>query len=124
VYTTAPFEQLFADERRCPRCTQLLFSDRRSGANRRRAQRRRPIEVLAASPAAALTNGAPTNGSSGNGAVLHDTPTASERANEVPVAAVVAAESERRTADRRQTRRRRDDLNPFQRQSEEAGWAG
>jgi len=80
------------------------------------------MEAMAGSPAAAVTSGAPTNGSSGNGAVPHDTPMASERANETPVAALVAAEAERRTGDRRQVRRRRDDLNPFQRASEEAGW--
>ncbi|MCI0347663.1 MAG: hypothetical protein L0221_19855 [Chloroflexi bacterium] len=103
VYTTAPFEQLFADERRCPRCGQLLFSDRRSGAMRRRAQRRQPAEIDAAATPATLTNGAPLKGT-GNGAAAHDV--------------------ERRVGDRRQIRRRREDNNPFQRASEEAGWAG
>ena len=40
VYTTAPFEALFADERRCPRCGQLTFTDRRTGVSRRTVERR------------------------------------------------------------------------------------
>jgi hypothetical protein len=37
VYTTAPLESLFAEERRCPRCGGMLFPDRRTG-NRRDAE--------------------------------------------------------------------------------------
>jgi hypothetical protein len=129
VYTTAPFEQLFADERRCPRCGQLLFNDRRSGGMRRKAQRRRPPEVDATLTAAAPTNGAPTNGSpgngdAGNGSAPHDGPAASESPMAASVTALAAAAEERRLIDRRQLRRRREDNNPFQRASEEAGWAG
>jgi hypothetical protein len=40
VYTTAPIESLFAEERRCPRCGAGLEPDRRSGSNRRFHQRR------------------------------------------------------------------------------------
>ena len=116
VYTTAPFEQLFADERRCPRCGQLLFSDRRSGVMRRRAQRRRPADVQTAAMTAAHTNGAPSNGARAPEAAASAT-------IDAPVAALAAIEAERRVADRRQIRRRRDDQNPFQRASEEAGWA-
>ena len=39
IYTTAPIEQLFADERRCPRCGALLQEDRRS-LDRRTIHRR------------------------------------------------------------------------------------
>lgn len=39
VYATAPLEQLFADERRCPRCGQQLQNDRR--AIDRRVENRR-----------------------------------------------------------------------------------
>jgi hypothetical protein len=39
VYATAPIEQLFADERRCPRCGAPLQNDRR-GPDRRREERR------------------------------------------------------------------------------------
>ena len=39
VYTTAPLEALFAEERRCPRCGASLEIDRRGG-NRRHYQRR------------------------------------------------------------------------------------
>ncbi|MGH2474443.1 MAG: hypothetical protein ACRDIL_04200, partial [Candidatus Limnocylindrales bacterium] len=62
VYTTAPFEQLFADERRCPRCGQLLFSDRRSGVTRRKAQRRRAPGAEPASADAAAPSDAPVSG--------------------------------------------------------------
>ena len=34
VYATAPLEQLFADERRCPRCGAPLQNDRRGGDRR------------------------------------------------------------------------------------------
>ncbi len=39
VYTTAPLEQLFAEERRCPRCGVPLHADRRA-IDRRVANRR------------------------------------------------------------------------------------
>ncbi|HEY2916502.1 MAG TPA: hypothetical protein VGI98_04725 [Candidatus Limnocylindrales bacterium] len=39
VYTSAPIEALFAEERRCPRCGAYLEADRRDG-NRRIAHRR------------------------------------------------------------------------------------
>jgi hypothetical protein len=39
VYATAPIEQLFADERRCPRCGSPLQGDRRA-VDRRTAERR------------------------------------------------------------------------------------
>ena len=40
VYTTAPIESLFAEERRCPRCGAGLEPDRRMGSNRRFHHRR------------------------------------------------------------------------------------
>jgi hypothetical protein len=40
VYTTAPLDSLFAEERRCPRCGSILDVERR-GAERRKADRRR-----------------------------------------------------------------------------------
>lgn len=39
VYATAPIEQLFADERRCPRCGAPLQNDRRA-VDRRHVNRR------------------------------------------------------------------------------------
>jgi len=39
VYTAAPIEALFAEERRCPRCGAYIESDRRGG-NRRVGNRR------------------------------------------------------------------------------------
>jgi hypothetical protein len=40
VYTTAPIDALFAEERRCPRCGAGLEPDRRAGGNRRFHNRR------------------------------------------------------------------------------------
>ena len=39
IYTTAPIDQLFADERRCPRCGAFLQEDHRK-TDRRAANRR------------------------------------------------------------------------------------
>jgi hypothetical protein len=39
VYTSAPLESLFAEERRCPRCGGMLFAERRS-ENRRTDEQR------------------------------------------------------------------------------------
>lgn len=39
IYTVAPLESLFADERRCPRCGAFLNDDRRQ-VERRQANRR------------------------------------------------------------------------------------
>jgi hypothetical protein len=129
VYTTAPFEQLFADERRCPRCGHLLFSDRRTGLQRRKLQRRQPVEELAQLPAEVTTptNGGPIDASPTNaGRVAVGPGPGADATGEVPdVGEVVAATmTERRVAERRQIRRRRDDNTPFQRVAEEAGWVG
>jgi hypothetical protein len=40
VYTTAPLDSLFAEERRCPRCGAGLDPDRRTAGNRRHYHRR------------------------------------------------------------------------------------
>jgi hypothetical protein len=40
VYTTAPLDSLFAEERRCPRCGAGLDPDRRESGNRRHFHRR------------------------------------------------------------------------------------
>jgi hypothetical protein len=39
IYATAPFESLFSEERRCPRCQGALIEDRR-GSERRSVARR------------------------------------------------------------------------------------
>jgi hypothetical protein len=96
----------------------MLFSDRRAGGTRRRAQRRRPAltDLPATAPATAgHTNGHPVNGHDAvdSGAV--------EDATAAPIAGQ-NGDPNRRVEDRRQIRRRRDDQNPFQRASEEAGW--
>lgn len=42
IYTTAPIEQLFADERRCPRCGASLQDDRRDAERRLNIRRKNP----------------------------------------------------------------------------------
>lgn len=42
VYATAPIEQLFADERRCPRCGAPLQNDRRVTDRRQMNRRENP----------------------------------------------------------------------------------
>ncbi|MCI0584154.1 MAG: hypothetical protein L0227_14940 [Chloroflexi bacterium] len=42
IYTTAPIENLFADERRCPRCGASLQDDRRDRERRLNARRVNP----------------------------------------------------------------------------------
>jgi DNA-directed RNA polymerase subunit RPC12/RpoP len=98
VYTTEPFEALYSDERRCPRCGKLLFTDRRSGSSRRTIIRRVPPdpEALAPPPVGPV-----------------DTPA-------TPGDAQAEAPLERRAGERRKTRRRRDDHSPFTR--DEGGW--
>lgn len=39
IYTTAPLESLFAEERRCPRCGALLNNERRERQRRREIRR-------------------------------------------------------------------------------------
>jgi len=42
IYTAAPIEQLFADERRCPRCGASLQDDRRENERRLNIRRVNP----------------------------------------------------------------------------------
>jgi DNA-directed RNA polymerase subunit RPC12/RpoP len=42
IYTVAPLEALFADERRCPRCGALLSDERRTTDRRQRVRRVNP----------------------------------------------------------------------------------
>lgn len=48
VYTTAPFETLFAEESRCPRCGGVLWQERRMAARRRGERRQEPSDVTRA----------------------------------------------------------------------------
>lgn len=44
IYTVAPLESLFAEERRCPRCGALLFVERREVDRRTTIRRENPVE--------------------------------------------------------------------------------
>jgi hypothetical protein len=45
VYTAASLDSLFAEERRCPRCGSILFTERRVDNRRKRERRRNPMDV-------------------------------------------------------------------------------
>jgi len=44
IYTVAPLEALFAEERRCPRCGALLSTERRAVDRRQRMRRVNPLD--------------------------------------------------------------------------------
>ena len=45
VYTTAALDNLFAEERRCPRCGGALYPERRLAQRRKGERRRNPPDV-------------------------------------------------------------------------------
>ena len=83
IYTVAPLESLFAEERRCPRCGAFLRNDRREGERRQTNRRTNPPD----DPGPPKPKGSKKGGSKG---------TSGE----------ATAGGERRVADRRTTRRR------------------
>ena len=100
IYTVAPLEALFAEERRCPRCGAFLRDERRETERRthhdartRPTTRDRPTDAGADAPDASSAAG---NGRKRKGADKAE-PTAIE---------TDAAANERRLADRRLLRRR------------------
>ena len=44
IYTVAPLESLFAEERRCPRCGAFLDRERREAERRERLRRLNPLD--------------------------------------------------------------------------------
>jgi hypothetical protein len=92
IYTVAPLEALFAEERRCPRCGAFLRPERREG-ERRQSNRRVNPPNDPGPPKPAKTNGGPKGRAT--------------EANETGDAAS-AEGGERRAADRRVGQRRRD----------------
>ena len=84
IYTVAPLESLFAEERRCPRCGAFLRADRRETERRQHNRRVNP----------AHDPGPPTPKPKGKAK-------AKAKATDEPV-----VDGERRVADRRTARRR------------------
>ena len=84
IYTVAPLESLFAEERRCPRCGAFLRADRRETERRQQNRRVNP----------AHDPGPPTPKPKGKAK-------AKAKATDEPV-----VDGERRVADRRTARRR------------------
>ena len=97
VYATAPIEQLFADERRCPRCGAPLQNDRRV-TDRRQVNRRENPSEESGPPESSAESGSPESSAEPG------PPESSE---------------ERRVKDRREDRRRGADSGPNRRSS---GW--
>jgi ribosomal protein S27AE len=86
IYTVAPLESLFAEERRCPRCGAFLRADRREVQRRQQNRRVNPAN----DPGPPNPNPKTTSKAK-----------AKTKANDEPV-----VEGERRMADRRTGRRR------------------
>ncbi len=53
VYTVAPLDALFAEERRCPRCGAYMDNERRLTDRRQHSRRLNPPDVPGAPPAVA-----------------------------------------------------------------------
>jgi hypothetical protein len=124
IYTVAPLESLFAEERRCPRCGAYLNTERRE-SERRQAIRRvnppndpgppRPKPVRAGT---AKVKTEPSAKGSGK-AQTEPSPT---RTGKAKTGTSANATEERRVAERR-TYRRRGALSPrAAAQAESAGW--
>ena len=96
IYTVAPLEALFAEERRCPRCGAFVRPERREG-ERRQSNRRvnPPTDPGPPTP----PNAQASKGAKGKGTKARET-----AADSAPV----SDGGERRVADRRTGQRRRD----------------
>ncbi len=101
IYTVAPLEALFAEERRCPRCGAFLREDRREAERRTDHRRKNPQHDPGppkpkAPPKAATPKAKADSKPAG----------AAETAETDAEAAAAAADAERRLRDRRTVRRR------------------
>ena len=106
IYTVAPLEALFAEERRCPRCGAFLREDRRETERRSHHRRMNPQHdpgppkpkpaptAPKPSPAAAAPDGAAKSAKS------------AKSDKSAPGTEAVATDPERRLAERRTIRRR------------------
>jgi hypothetical protein len=92
IYTVAPLESLFAEERRCPRCGAFLRNDRREAERRQEHRRSNPPH----------DPGPPKPKATGKGKS--------------------AADGERRVADRRTGRRRGGGGRPSSGRPDPPGW--
>src|SRR5262245_27769200 len=113
IYTVAPLEALFAEERRCPRCGAFLRPERREG-ERRQANRRVNPKNDPGPPKPA--KGSASEGSTGKGKK-------STRAKAADDVTTSADGLERRVSDRRSGQRRRD-WNDRPRTNPSSGSAG
>jgi hypothetical protein len=99
IYTVAPLEALFTEERRCPRCGAFLHQDRRE-VERRQVHRRKNPPDDPGPPGPALKPARKAK------PATDKTAKPGKVANSLTGADEAAADAERRIADRRTVRRR------------------
>jgi hypothetical protein len=98
IYTVAPLEALFAEERRCPRCGAFLRQDRRDDERRRMHRRSNPTDEPGPPPAAVKPGTSDTTRPAAGKPAK-----AASKGKDAPEA---TDNAERRVADRRTARRR------------------
>jgi hypothetical protein len=109
IYTTAPLDSLFAEERRCPRCGAYLNTERREAERRQTIRRENP----------AHDPGPPRPTATAKGSAAKGKGTAKPKARAAPEPDETG---ERRVAERR-TYRRRGATSPRKpAQGDSAGW--
>jgi DNA-directed RNA polymerase subunit RPC12/RpoP len=100
IYTVAPLEALFAEERRCPRCGAFLNTERREAERRVRHRRVNPAD----DPGPPKPKGKPKVGVTGKPAKSSKGSTTTAKKTETKAEPLSPAE--RRLAERRTARRR------------------
>jgi hypothetical protein len=105
IYTTAPLESLFAEERRCPRCGVFLNTERREQERRQTIRRENPMH----DPGPPKPKPTPRT-------------TAKAKAKTHPAATGATDTGERRVADRRTYRRRGATSPRAAAAADSAGW--
>jgi hypothetical protein len=103
IYTVAPLEALFAEERRCPRCGAFLRTDRRETERRTDHRRQNPQHDPGPPKPAPLSKPKPTAATK---------PKARTKAKPTEAGQADAADDERRVAERRTVRRRGSGASP------------
>jgi hypothetical protein len=105
IYTTAPLESLFAEERRCPRCGAFLNTERRETERRQTIRRENPMhDPGPPTPKPARKTTAKAGGKTD------------------PAATPTSENGERRVADRRTYRRRGATSPRAAAAGDSAGW--
>jgi hypothetical protein len=102
IYTVAPLEALFAEERRCPRCGAFLRPERRESERRQANRRVNPPNDPGPPPSA---TGAASKGAASKGSAAKAKAIKGKQTGDAPPS---GEDGERRVADRRTGQRRRE----------------